>query len=200
MSRLIGLTGGIAAGKSRVGRELEALGGIVLDADAVAREVVEPGEPAHAAVVEAFGPGIVLPGGGLDRKALGARIFADEAARRALNAIVHPAVRERMARRTAEALASDAPAVFQMIPLLFENDLEGLFEETWLVSTPEATQLERLMGRDGLGPEAARARLAAQFPLHAKLARATRVIDNGGPEAALAAEVRRVWEAAGLPT
>lgn len=201
MTRRIGLTGGIAAGKSAVGAELARLGAVVLDADALARAVVEPGERAYREVVEAFGPEVVLPDGSLNRPALATRIFADAGARLKLNAIVHPAVRARMTAETEAALrrSPPPPAVVQMIPLLLENDLQELFDEVWVVSVPEAVQRARLMERDGLAAPAAEARMNAQMPLAEKLARAHRVVDNGGPREALAGEVRRVWREAGLP-
>ncbi|KAF0654676.1 dephospho-CoA kinase [Cyanobium sp. Copco_Reservoir_LC18] len=192
--RRIGLTGGIASGKSTVGRVLAARGLPVLDADVYAREALAPGSAGARAVLERYGERVALAGAeasepqpGLDRAALGRIVFADAGELRWLEQLVHPLVRQRFAAEL-ERLG-EAPAVVLMIPLLFEAGLEGLCSEIWLVDCDEAQQLQRLMGRDRLGEADARARLAAQWPLARKRALATRVLDNrGGPEA-LASQV-----------
>ena len=193
--RLIGLTGGIATGKSTVAAMLTTLGAEVVDADAVAREVLVPGSPAFDEVVARFGQGVVGPEGAIDRAALGAVVFADPALRADLEAITHPRINEAVRDRLTTALQGDAPLVVADIPLLFENDREAMFEGTLLVYAPPAIQLQRLLERDGLGEAAARQRLAAQLPIEAKPARATWVIDNGGSRDATAAQVDAWWEA-----
>lgn len=198
---VVGLTGGIASGKTAVSDRLAARGAAVIDTDLLAREVVEPGAPALAEIGAAFGPGVMSPDGGLDRKALGALVFADPAARARLNAITHPRIRERMvAELAALRAATPPPAVAVLVvPLLFENGLDRLVDESWVVDVDDAIQRARLVARDGLTPAEAEARIAAQMPRAEKLARATRVIRNEGGLAALDGEIDRAWRAAGLP-
>lgn len=198
---VVGLTGGIASGKTAVSDRLAAMGAAIVDTDLLAREIVEPGEPALAELAQAFGPGVLTPAGTLDRKALGALVFADDDARARLNAITHPRIRERMARRLASlAAAPDAPpAAILVVPLLFENGLDALVQESWVVDLDDAVRRARLMARDGLTAAEADARIAAQMPRAEKLARATRVIRNEGGLEDLDAEVARVWTEAGLP-
>ena len=196
----VGLTGGIASGKSTVAAHLRAKGAVVIDADVVAREIVEPGEDAYREIASAW-PQVVLQDGRLDRARFGAIVFGDEAARRRLNAMTHPRVRERMVKH-AEALAASPtppPVAVLDIPLLFENGLEHLVEETWLVYLDAEHQLDRLMRRNGFTREEAAQRIASQLPLSEKARRATRLIDNNGDLADLASEVDRVWREAGLP-
>ena len=187
--RHIGLTGGIASGKSTVAEILERHGATLLDADRLAREVVEPDQPALVAIREAFGEGVVKPDGTLDRQALAAIVFADPPRRKQLEAIVHPAVRAlaRLRLRTlAEQPDADRPRlVVEAIPLLYEVGLEGEFDEVWVVACSPKEQIARLRQRDDLDLEAARARLAAQWPIADKIARADRVIDNRGSVADL---------------
>jgi dephospho-CoA kinase len=187
----VGLTGGIGSGKSEVSRRLVSLGAVLVDADAVAREVVEPGTPGLAAVVEEFGEGVLLPGGALDREKLGSIVFADDARRARLNAIVHPLVGRRM-----QELVDDAPAdaiVVYDVPLLAENDLAGLYDLVVVVDTPVEEQIRRLTALRGMTEEAARARIAAQAGRERRLAVADRVIDNSGTLDALAAQVDELW-------
>lgn len=183
--RRIGLTGGIATGKSSVARCLSEDHGVpVLDADQFAREALAPGTDAARAVFKRYGHAIqtAQPMGepaGLDRAALARIVFADRAERQWLEGLVHPLVRQRMNESLARLEA--APVVVLMIPLLFEAGLESLCTEIWVVDCGEtAEQLRRLMARDGLSLEAARARLAAQWPMAAKRARADVIIDNSG--------------------
>ncbi|MCP9785062.1 dephospho-CoA kinase [Cyanobium sp. N5-Cardenillas] len=181
--RRIGLTGGIASGKSTVGRLLATHGLPILDADVYAREVLEPGSPGARAVAERYGASVATGDPPeLDRAALGRIVFNDAAELRWLEQLVHPLVRLRFAAEL-ERLR-EAPAVVLMIPLLFEAGLDTLCSEIWLVDCDEDQQLQRLMGRDGLSADDARARLAAQWPLARKRALATVVLDNrGGPQA-----------------
>jgi dephospho-CoA kinase len=198
--KVVGLTGGIASGKSTVADMLRARGAAVIDADVVAREIVAPGEDAYNEIVAAWGPAILGPDGALDRARLGAIIFGDAEARARLNAMTHPRVRARMLDQ-AEALRNgpSPPSVAVLdIPLLFENGLEALVEETWLVYLDPAHQRERLMRRNGYSREEAEQRIAAQLPLSEKARRATRLIDNNGDLSQLEAEVARVWREAGL--
>jgi dephospho-CoA kinase len=175
----VGLTGGIATGKTYVSRRLREAGVPVVDADALARQAVAPGTEGLAAVVHRFGTDVLTADGALDRPALGRIVFADEAARRDLEAIVHPIVR----RRTAEffaALPADTPVAVADIPLLFETHRERTFDRVVVVACAPATQLQRLMARDGLSREAAEQRIAAQLPIEEKVRRADYVIHTDG--------------------
>src|ERR1022692_2530284 len=176
--RLIGVTGGIATGKSTVDRMLEAHGAAVIDADQLAREVVRRGEPALQEVAARFGPDVIKPDGTLDRERLGKIVFADPEARRDLDQITHPRIAELTRDRIAAALASPAPLVAVDIPLLFENARESMFEGVLLVYAPREVQVRRLRERNGLDEAAALQRLGAQPPLSQKTDRATWIIDN----------------------
>ncbi len=192
---VIALTGGIATGKSTVAAMLAGRGAVVVDSDAVAREVVEPGTPGLAAVVDAFGAGIRASAGGLDRERLGALVFADAERRRTLEAIIHPLVRARSAELVAAATASDHPLIAVDIPLLFEAARERDFPDgVLLVYADPATQLRRLRDRTGLDEASALQRIAAQLPIAVKRERATWVIDNGGSREETRAEVERWWQ------
>jgi dephospho-CoA kinase len=190
---LIGLTGGIASGKSTVARMLRDAGIDVIDADQLAREAVAPGSEGLAQVVARFGEDVLLADGRLDRPKLGSIVFGDDEARRALNAIVHPRVGMLAAERTqAVAEAGKRFAVYE-VPLLFENRLDAGMAATILVAVDEQTQLRRIQQRDGLDEDAARARVDAQMSLADKRARATYTIENGGPLEETAAQLREVW-------
>ncbi len=190
--RLVGLTGGIASGKSTFSALLRARGVPVLDADALARAVVAPGAPALARLAEAFGPQALAPDGSLDRRWMGARVFADPGERRRLEAITHPAIREAMAEEIGRLVAAGHSLVVYDVPLLYEVGLEALVESVVVVWTPRAVQLERLVRRDALLPAEAEARLGAQLPLDEKAARADFVVENDGPPEALAAKADRL--------
>ena len=193
---VIGLTGPTGAGKSAVARRLEAVGWTVVDADVLARRVVEPGEAALAALVERFSEAILSPDGALDRAALARIAFASADATAALNAIVHPAVIARMKDELEAARARGVQAVVLDVPLLFQAGLETLCDITVAVTAPEAVRLERICRRDALSEDAATARMNAQPPAEYYTSRADRVIDNGGDEtvldAAVAALIREV--------
>jgi dephospho-CoA kinase len=193
--RLIGVTGGIATGKSTVGAMLAAHGSAVIDADELAREVVLPGRPALAEVARRFGEEMLRPDGTLDRARLGAVVFADPDARRDLERITHPRIAALTQERIAQALAGPAPLVAVDIPLLFENGRESLFEGVLLVYAPRAVQVRRMRERNGLDAAAAEQRLAAQMPIEEKHARATWVIDNSGDLEATSRAVNAWWEA-----
>ncbi|NGQ94826.1 dephospho-CoA kinase [Brevibacillus sp. SYP-B805] len=186
---ILGLTGGIATGKSTVTAMLRERGIPVIDADAIAREVVEPGKPAYEAIVRHFGRDILLPDGQLNRKKLGEIVFSDEAERQALNAIVHPEVRRMMREQAELAERSGAPIVFMDIPLLFESRLQHMVEKTVVVYVPAATQLERLQERDELDEEQAMKRIRAQLPIEQKKAWADFLIDNQGTREETAKQV-----------
>jgi len=188
-ARRIGLTGGIASGKSSVGRLLAAQGLPLLDADVYAREALAPGSPGAGAVLQRYGAGIRAPGGEIDRAALGQIVFGDGAERRWLEQLLHPLVRARFAAELEELAAE--PVVVLVVPLLFEAGLETLCSEVWLVDCDETQQLQRLMARDGLGEADARARIAAQWPLARKRQLADVVLNNRGEPAQLAAEVEQ---------
>ena len=177
--RVLGLTGGIGSGKSVVASMFAQLGADVVDADQLAREVVEPGEPALEEIATAFGRDILLPDGRLDRGKLARIIFADPVARGKLNAITHPRIRERMDAAIA-ARASRPGVLIVDIPLLYENERASTVEAVIVVWVNPETQLRRLHERNGLTEEEARQRIAAQMPLDEKRARADVVIDNSG--------------------
>ncbi len=190
----IGLTGGIGSGKSTVARLLTSYGAVLVDADAVAREVVGPGTPGLAAVVDEFGPEVLLPDGALDREGLGRVVFGDDGRRAALNAIVHPLVGARMAELEERARTTGAPAVVHDVPLLAENGLASLYDEVLVVDCPVELQVARLVGQRGMAEADARARIAAQATREERLAVATHVIVNDGGLAELETRVRAVWD------
>jgi dephospho-CoA kinase len=177
--RVLGLTGGIGSGKSMVAQMFAQLGAVVIDADRLARAVVEPGEPALQEITATFGSDVLLPDGHLDRSKLAGVIFSDPAERAKLDAITHPRIRARMdAEIKARRLG---PGVLIVdVPLLYENDRTHTVERVIVVWVDPQTQLQRIRQRDGLSADAARQRIAAQMPLDAKRARADHVIDNSG--------------------
>jgi dephospho-CoA kinase len=194
--KLVGLTGGIASGKSTVGRMLAKAGVPVVDADVLAREAVAPGSDGLRAVVERFGTGVLAADGSLDRKALGAIIFHDVDARRDLNLIVHPRVAQLAVERLAALRESvhHEIAVYE-VPLLFENGLEGMVDTTLLVAVSPEVQRARLMARDNAGPVDADARIASQMSLEEKRAKADHVLENDGTVDDTARRLAVVWRA-----
>jgi dephospho-CoA kinase len=188
----IGLTGGIGSGKSEVSRRLAAHGALVIDADVLAREVVEPGTPGLAEVVEAFGCGVLADDGSLDRAALGAQVFGDDAARRRLEAIIHPRVRARAAE--IEAAAGPEAVVVHDIPLLVETGQSDAFDGVIVVDVPIEVQLERLVRGRGMSQDEARHRIAAQASRQQRAGAADWIVDNTGSLADLDAAVARVWK------
>ncbi|MFE6711298.1 dephospho-CoA kinase [Streptomyces sp. NPDC057695] len=188
----VGLTGGIGAGKSEVSRLLVSYGAVLIDADRIAREVVEPGTPGLAAVVEAFGDDILTAEGALDRPRLGSVVFADADRLATLNAIVHPLVGARSAEL--EGLAAEGDVVIHDVPLLTENGLAPLYDLVVVVDASPETQLDRLVRLRGMAESEARARMSAQATRAERLAVADLVIDNDGPLDALEPQVRKVWD------
>ncbi len=177
----IGLTGGIASGKSVVAGMLQDMGAVVIDADKLARQAVVPGEKAYQAVISHFGDAIVRPDGQIDRQQLAEIIFADEHARESLNSIVHPYVIDRMEQMVADLKQQGhrLPIVLD-IPLLIEASLQEMVDEIWVVTVTRETQLQRLMQRNRLSRDEALQRILAQLPLEEKVKWADRVIDNNG--------------------
>jgi dephospho-CoA kinase len=199
VARIVGLTGGIASGKSTVARMLTELGAIVIDADAIVHELQAPGSPLLAEIIEAFGPQILTADGALDRPALGALVFSDAEARERLGSIVHPKVGAEMLRRIAAARSSGAALIVLDIPLLFEGRARGTgsaaqfaLDATILATVPEEAQVERQMERDGCDREEALRRIRAQLPLEEKQRLADYVIDNSGSRAETERQVREV--------
>jgi dephospho-CoA kinase len=189
---LVGLTGGIGSGKSTVARLLEKRGAVVFDADLLAREAVEPGTPGHAAVIDRFGADVLAPGGELDREALASIVFADPAARRDLEQIVHPEVRRLFAEGTVAYRDTDRVVVFSA-PLLVETGMHTAFEVLVVVSATVATQIERLMRQRGMSEPSIRARIDAQAPLEDKAAAADFLVDNEGSLDELESQVQQLW-------
>lgn len=187
----VGLTGGIGAGKSEVSRRLAAQGAVVIDADAIAREVVEPGTPGLAAVIAEFGTDLLRSDGGLDRDRLGEVVFADPAKLERLNRIVHPLVAERMAEL--EKAAGQDSIVVHDVPLLAENNLSRGYDLVVVVDAPEQFQLERLLRQRRMTEEQARARMAAQASREKRLAVADLVVDNSSSLAELDRQVGDLW-------
>lgn len=195
----IGLTGGIACGKSTVANMLVSRGAILIDTDRIAREVVEPGEPALLEVARHFGQAVLREDGTLDRQRLGAIVFADADKRRELEAVLHPRIRERMLERMAQA-ERDFPGKLTVVdvPLLYESRMEPLFQEVMVVYVPREVQLQRLMARDGLTENEAEQRLSAQWPIEEKKRKADVVIDNSGGLERTEEQISHYWRTKGL--
>lgn len=196
----VGLTGGIATGKSFCLARFAELGAAAIDADRVARDVVAPGTPGLSAVIERFGPGMVTAAGVLDRAALGRIVFADDGARRDLERIIHPAVydvvEQWFGERQAHALDGSGPRVaIADIPLLYETGQADRFDSVIVAACPPEVQVQRVIARDGLTEPDARRRMAAQMPIEEKRRRADHVIDTSGTFDDTREEVDRVWQA-----
>ena len=178
--RTIGLTGSIACGKSNVSAVLRELGAAVVDGDLLSRELTAPGGPALPAIRKAFGDGVFLPDGTLNRRALGNLVFASDAARQQLDGLMQPLLRSLILRRMEEARAGGAKICVLDMPLLFEAGLDALCDTVWCVHLPREEQLRRLMARDGLTLPQAEARLRSQLSSDEKASRAQVVIDTSG--------------------
>lgn len=192
MTVRVGLTGGVASGKSTVSAILAELGAVVIDADALAREVVARGTPGLDAVAAEFGPSLLTPEGDLDRPAMGRLVFGDEAARRRLEAIVHPLVIRRMAEL--EAAAGEDDVVVHDIPLLAEGGRADTFDAVVVVDAPRDLQVQRMLSERGWTREDAESRIAAQTTREERRAVATHVIDNNGSLEDLRARVEAVFD------
>lgn len=191
---LVGLTGGIGTGKSTVARMLARRGAVVVDADDLARRAVAPGTAGHAEVVARFGRGVLGPDGAIDRKRLADVVFSDPAARRDLEAIVHPEVARMFAEEAARHRGTDRIVVY-VAPLLIEAGRADGFDVLVVVTAPEETRVERLVRGRGMTEEEVRARIAAQLPQEEKAARADVVLDNGGSIEELERQVEELWRA-----
>ncbi len=191
-SVVVGLTGGIASGKSSVATQLAARGAVIIDADVLARDVVSPGEPLLEQVAARFGPGVLAEDGSLDRPALGRIVFADPAARGDLEALIHPAVRGRAAEL--QRAAPPGAVVVHVIPLLVETRQTDRFDLVVVVDADPSTQMARILERDSLDEAAAQARIAAQASRATRLAAADVVIDNSGTPEELARQVDALWQ------
>jgi dephospho-CoA kinase len=201
VTRVVGLTGGIGTGKSTVSRLLAELGAEVIDSDAIVHELQAPGTPLLAAIEEAFGPEVIRPDGSLDRAAVASIVFRDEASRRRLNALVHPAVGRETARRLEAARARGARLVILDIPLLFETRLAGSASRANLGATavvvvyaPRELQVRRLVERNGYERAEAERRVEAQLPIEEKRERADYVIDNSGSLEETRRQVQALYE------
>lgn len=193
--KIIGLTGGIACGKSTVSAELRALGAAIIDADALAHELSQPHQPIYNAYVERFGREIVTVDGTLDRAAIARRVFADTALRAEVEAIAHPIIRSAAEERLRVARDENKRAAVLDVPLLFEAGWDALADETWVVALPREEQLARLLARDkAMDAGEARARIAAQMPLAEKCARADVVIDNSGTVEEIREYIGKLWK------
>lgn len=191
--RIIGLTGGIASGKSTVSRILQSMGAVAIDADAIAHEMAEPGAPLYEAYITHWGAGILTPEGTLDRRKIGDIVFADEDERRWLDDVSHPLLCREVQRRLAALRTSDVQTVVLDAPLLFEAGWERLADETWVVVLPRDIQLRRLMARNHYTEEEALSRMESQLSQEEKMRRADVVIDNRGSEAQLEKKVQEAF-------
>ena len=191
--RIIGLTGGIASGKSTVSRILQSMGAVAIDADAIAHELAEPGAPLYEAYITHWGAGILTPEGTLDRRKIGDIVFADEDERRWLDDVSHPLLYREVQRRLAALRTSDVQTVVLDAPLLFEAGWERLADETWVVVLPRYIQLRRLMARNHYTEEEALSRMESQLSQEEKMRRADVVIDNRGSEAQLEKKVQEAF-------
>ncbi len=192
--KIIGLTGGIASGKSTVARMLAERGARVVDADQLAREVVAPGMPGLAEVVETFGETVLRADGSLDRAALGQRVFEAPEARERLEAITHPRIAQRFDEDRSRAQRDGVPVLVYEAALLVETGAHRAVQELVVVIADPAVQIRRVRERDGLGEAAARRRLDAQAPVEQKVAAADHVINNGGSLVELERQVQALWE------
>ena len=191
--KMIGLTGGIASGKSTVSRMLAELGASIIDADQLAREVVAPGLPAWQEIVSWLGEEILLADGAINRRILGERVFSDLLQRRRLEQIIHPRIREKLERTLAAVAEQGAQVVVLDVPLLLESNWNEMVDDVWVVYVKPEVQLQRLMNRDGLTKEAALQRISSQMSLDEKVRRAQVVIDNSDDLEQTRAQVLAAW-------
>lgn len=197
--RVIGLTGGIASGKSTVSRILGTLGAEIIDADRIAREVVEPGQKCLDMIVEEFGKGVLKSDGTLDRKKLGAIVFGDSLKLKRINEITHPEIRRVIAGKLKDIEEKGKYDVAVIdAAVLIESGMDDMADEVWLVYTDHDTQLERLKNRDGLGAKEAESRIASQMPVSEKIRFSDRIIDNSGTVEHTKEQVEKLWHDAVL--
>lgn len=187
---IIGITGGIASGKTVVSDHLRRLGYPIVDADVLAREIMTPGGPVLREIAQTFGPEVIRADGSLDRGVLGKRVFSDESARTKLDAITHPAIRALAEARFKEY--ADASVAFFVVPLLYESGMDDLCDEVWLVHADEAVRRARLMARDAIDEGYAAQKIASQMSEEERLARGPRVLYNDGDVAHLEAQVKNL--------
>lgn len=178
--KIIGLTGGIASGKSTVSNCLKELGAHIIDADLIAHQTMEPGQPAYHEIIQHFGPQVVSSTGAIDRKKLGAIVFNQPEELKILNHLTHPHIDKSIRQRIKDAAAHGVGVAVLDVPLLFEVGLDKLADVVWVVWVDQSTQLQRLMKRDNIDEDAAKAKIASQMPLDEKKKRAQVVIDNNG--------------------
>lgn len=194
---VIGLTGNIASGKSFVSSILQALGACIIDADKIARDIIEPGQQAWSDIKKEFGPQILNEDGTINRAELGARVFGVPEKLKVLNHITHPRIIEKISEEIAryrEADHTSCPVLVIDAALLIEAGMQQIVETIWTVYIPEEIQLERLMLRDNLSETEARARIASQMPAQEKNQQADRIIDNSGTKAQTAEQVKKLWQ------
>lgn len=192
--RIIGLTGGIASGKTTVARMLTELGAVIVDADQISRDAVKPGAPALDSIIKEFGADMVRPDGTLDRTRLAQVVFGDPAARKRLESILHPAIARLAEQKLNELREAGTALVFYVAPLLIEAGALSRVDEVWVVHVDRATQLRRLMDRDGISEQEALQRIAAQMPMEEKRAYGKVVIENRAGIESTRDEIRRIWE------
>lgn len=191
---ILGLTGGIASGKSTVARHLGKLGAFVIDADAIAREAVAPGSPLLGVIKEKFGPDSLLPDGNLDRKFIAGEVFSDPAKRKALNGIMHPYIVEKIREKAAEEQRRDSERIIVIdIPLLMETGLHEFVDRIWTISVTEKTQIARAVQRDGLSGEEVRKRIRAQMSDRERNSYADSVIDGNGSETEVLQQAEKLF-------
>jgi dephospho-CoA kinase len=191
LRRIVGLTGGIATGKSTVASYLAGLGVPILDADVYARQAVQPGFQVLNLIAQRYGLAVVSPDGQLNRKALAEIVFSNQSERLWLEAQIHPYVRDRL--QTELQFLLHTPVVVMVVPLLFEAQMTDLVTEIWVVACPQSVQLQRLITRDSLTLNQAKSRIDSQLPLSEKIAQADVVLDNSSSRAALLQQVDRAW-------
>jgi dephospho-CoA kinase/formamidopyrimidine-DNA glycosylase len=194
MTRVIGLTGGIASGKSTISRYLLTKGAVILDADAIARDLSQPEGMIYNAYVEHFGRGILRPDGELDRRAIGQLVFNSTAEKEWIDTVTHPLIRDEMQLRLQQKKEQGSAIILLDVPLLFESGWDKMAEGTCLVYVDESVQLARLMARNSYGREEALARIHAQMPLSEKKKRARWLIDNNGDRSAALEQADRLWK------
>lgn len=192
--KVIGLTGGIACGKSTASAYLKELGACIVDTDGISRATTKKGGKGYYAVLEHFGRDLLLENGEIDRRKLGGIVFTDETKRQELNALIHPIVIEESKEQMQAARDAGYKVCILDVPLLFESGMETLCDETWLVYVPREEQIRRINERDGLEEKAAAARIDSQMPLEEKMRRADRAIDTSGTIEETQAKLKTLWE------